>query len=62
MAREKEDYRAIYENLLEHFGGKRILNRSEIARYLGIDARTVARLYGVGSTGIAIEKLARLMA
>ena len=41
MPREKEDYRANIERLNEVFPDKDALTASDIARFLGIDRRTV---------------------
>lgn len=59
MPREREAYRDIYANLIEHFGGKRILKRSEIARYLQVTPRWTETNLGITANGISIEKLAR---
>ena len=35
MGREPPNYRAELEQILEHFNGKRLLTRAEVAGYLG---------------------------
>lgn len=45
MAREKELFRTNLQLLLEFFPGKRLLRPFEVAKYLGIDVRTVKKKY-----------------
>lgn len=59
MPREKEDFRDIYADILEHFEGKKLLTRVEVGSYLKIDPRTAAKRFGIGKDGIAARSLAR---
>lgn len=45
MPRERADYRDLLERLDEAFPGRELLQKQEIAAWLGIDPRTVARRY-----------------
>ncbi len=45
MPREKEDYRAILEDILTATGGKRMITIEDAARYLGISRKTVKKRY-----------------
>lgn len=58
--REKEDYRAILEALLQHFN-KHWVYPSEVADFLGMDYRTVKKKFDISRDGISIETLARRM-
>ena len=60
MAREKEDYREILEELFKHFR-KHWVYPTEIADYLGMDYRTAMRKFGITRNGCSIESLARRM-
>ena len=59
MPREHEDYRAVLEQLLIHFGSKRQLSATDVAKYDGCDRRTAASRYDIGKGGIDITILAR---
>lgn len=61
MPRELEEYRDNYAALLEFFGDKRLLTACDVARYIGRDRRTAAKLYNISSEGITIPTLARRM-
>jgi hypothetical protein len=62
MPREHEAYRDNYEALLEHFGrGHAHLSQKDVSDYLGLDPRTVRKIYGVDKSGIALPTLARKM-
>ena len=59
MAREKENFRATYEILREAFKDKKILNKKEVAEYLGKDKRTLSNFIKFDSSGyISIFNLA----
>ena len=45
MPREKADYRDILERLDVAFPGKELLEKKDVAAWLGVDPRTVARRY-----------------
>lgn len=45
MPREKFDYRDLLERLDVAFPGKELLEKKDIAAWLGVDPRTVARRY-----------------
>ena len=62
MAKEANSYRDILEDLHEHFGGKGMLTKGEVARYLGRDPKTVTKWLGIGKNGISTPKLARMLA
>lgn len=59
MPREREDYRDNLEDLLEFFGGKRLISKIEAANYLGLDPRTAAKRFDIGKNGISLPTLAR---
>jgi hypothetical protein len=59
MAREKEDYRAILEDILACTGGKRVLSVAEASRYLGLDRRAVVKRYMPENKPISVCTLAR---
>ena len=62
MSREKEGYRGVLAQLNEMFPGKGMLNKNEVAKFIGVD-RTTIRNYGIAfneTTGrIAKADLAR---
>lgn len=62
MAREHEAYRFILEDIYNRCGDKALLTLSEVARYLGIDRRTVTKRFGIGPAGITVPALARMLA
>lgn len=62
MAREHEAYRDILEDIYRRCGDKALLTRTEVARYLGIDRRTVAKRFAIGTDGITAPALARKLA
>lgn len=45
MPREKEDYRAILEDILATTGGKRMLTIEDAMKYLGLSRKTVKKRY-----------------
>lgn len=57
--REKEDFRAILERISNFFDGKEVLSKKEVARYTGLDVRTVAKRFDFNQNMISIVKLAR---
>ena len=61
MAREKELFRDYLVRLDEKFPNKEIIQQKECAEFLGLDARTVKKKYGVSRDGISKVKLARLL-
>lgn len=56
--KEADTYRSVLADLLQA-KDERIWKQSEIARYLGLDPRTVKKRYGVGREGIEVHLLAR---
>ena len=46
MGREKEGYRGTLAQLNEMFSDKGMLNKNEVARFIGVD-RTTIRHYGI---------------
>ena len=46
MSREKEGYRGTLEQLDEMFPNKGMLNKSEVARFIGVDRTTIYN-YGI---------------
>lgn len=61
MARESDGYRAALEDIIAYFRGKRMLSGQDVAAYLGIDARTAKKRYGIGKDGIFATELARML-
>lgn len=59
---EKTTYRDNLESLLAFFGKKRLLTKTDVGKYLGIDYRTAAKRYGIDRNGITVESLARQIA
>ena len=62
MARERDSYRDILEDIYRRCGEKALLSRTEVAKYLGIDRRTVAKRFDIGADGITAPALARKLA
>lgn len=62
MAREKEDYRSILEDILQFFDGKRVLTVTDVARFTGRDRGTVRRRFDIRDGEITAHRLARLLA
>lgn len=62
MARERDAYRDILEDIYRRCGEKALLSRTEAAKYLGIDRRTVAKRFDIGPDGITAPALARKLA
>ena len=59
MARESENFRATYEILNEFFDEKKILNKNDVAKFLGKDKRTINQFVNFDSSGyISIFNLA----
>lgn len=61
MPRELEGYRDVMEDLLDYFGGRRLLYQRDVAAYLGCCPRTAAKLYNIPREGITVPMLARRM-
>lgn len=61
MPRENDAYRDHLEEIKKHFVAKRVLSISDVARYTGLDRKTVVRRYGITKNGVSVEKLARLL-
>lgn len=59
MAREKEAYRDTLEDILTFFDGKRVLRPFEVAKYTGLDPRTVRKRYPFKDGFIGAAVLAR---
>lgn len=61
MPREYPEYRDVLAALLEAFPGGAMIRISELARYDGIDPRTVRKIYGLpdGTPFIDVHVLAR---
>ena len=57
--REKTGYRDILADLLEHTGGKRLIDKKTAAAYLGIDPRTAGKRYFNGAKKITAPEFAR---
>ena len=62
MPREPLAYRANLEDLLQFFGGRRMLNLKDVAQYTGRDYRWCKDRFGIGKNGISTPKLARMLA
>ncbi len=62
MPREPEMYRDTLEDILTYTGGKRMLNISEVARYVGHRREWVTEHLGVTAEGITAMALARKLA
>lgn len=58
---EKSTYRDNLADLLDFFGGRRLLTAVDVGKYLGIDRRTAARRYNIGKDGITAPTLARML-
>lgn len=61
MPREHEAYRDNLEALREYFLPKRLVNISDVARYLGCDRQTVTKRFNIGKNGVTLETLARAL-
>lgn len=59
MPREKETYRDNLEMLLRSFPDKKLLNKQQVADYLGIDRRTATKRFTFKDNLISIATLAR---
>ena len=60
MPRERITYRDHLEDLLEYFGGKRILTLRDVSNYTGKDPRWCKRTYDIDpKQGISVPTLAR---
>lgn len=61
MPREYPEYRDVLSGLLEAFPGGAMIRISELARYDGLNPRTVRKIYGLqdGTQFIDIHVLAR---
>lgn len=62
MSREKIDYRAILEDILQFTGGRRVLTLREVAKYTGLSVPTAKKRYGIGAEGVTAPALAMAMA
>ena len=58
MAREYEMYRPVLAELLAYSKGKRILNISDVSRYLGKTRPWCVEHLGITAEGITVESLA----
>lgn len=61
MPKEVEGYRDMLEDLLQYFGGARLVYPAQVAKYLGVCSRTAAKRYDIPREGIALPILARRM-
>lgn len=61
MARESPYYRDLLEDILTFSDGKRMLSLSDIARYMGVDRKTVTRRYGITGGQTPAPVLARML-
>lgn len=57
--RDPDGYRDVLESLLSAFDGRHWLHITEVARFFGMDNRTVKEKFGFGKEGISAEVLAR---
>ena len=63
MPREPLAYRDNLEDLLQFFGGRRMLNLKDVARYTGRDHRWCKDRFGIDTKkGISVPTLARMLA
>ena len=63
MPREPLAYRDNLEDLLQFFGGRRMLNLKDVAQYTGRDYRWCKDRFGIDSKkGISVPTLARMLA
>ena len=58
--RDAEGYREALEDILRFTDGKRLLTKTDVGRYLGIDPRTAEKRFGIGKGGIFATDLARM--
>lgn len=61
MALEKPSYRDNLERIKAVFPNKELLRANEVAKFCGIDVRTVKKLFGIKNDYISVAKLAREM-
>lgn len=61
MPREKESYRDTLADILEYFGGKRLLSVTDVSRYTQLNRRTVIKRYQFQDGYISAMVLARAM-
>lgn len=61
MPRENDAYRDNLEALREYFLPKRLVNVSDVARYLGCDRQTAAKRFNISKNGVTLETLARAL-
>lgn len=63
MPREPLAYRDNLEDLLQFFGGRRVLNLNDVSRYTGRDRRWCKERFGIDTKkGISVPTLARMLA
>ena len=63
MPREPLAYRDNLEDLLQFFGGRRMLNLKDVALYTGRDDRWCKDRFGIDAKkGISVPTLARMLA
>lgn len=66
MPREKPAYREILDRLDEAFPGRELIQQKELAKFLGVDVRTVKRHYSECKikqhSGYCKTKIARALA
>jgi hypothetical protein len=61
MSREKEAYRNNLERLCEAFPNKEMLTQKDVAKFTGLDYRTVKRIFPFRESFISKATLARCM-
>lgn len=62
MARELENYRDNMERIIAKFPDREMLNRTEVANFLGVTTRTVKKYFPKSTLGgISIVSLAKKM-
>ena len=61
MPRETPNARDVRVELAEMFPGKRMLNKSEVVRFTGLNYRTVSKLFDFDKGYISVVKLANRM-
>lgn len=59
MPKEKADYRDLLERLDEAFPGRELISKEELAKWLGVSYRTVARRYDLPGGRVLKTTVAR---
>lgn len=59
MALEKPSFRDNLMRIKEFYPNKELLNKKEVAKYCGIDQRTVAKLFEFNNGYMSVVNLAR---